>query len=183
MPPGLPVPVDDGAADHLRGAAVPAVRLRATDGTEVRLDDLGPGRTVLYLYPRTGAPGEAVPAEWEAIPGARGCTAEACDFRDHHRELSTAGAERVFGVSTQDSEYQREVVERLHLPFDLLADPRCELGTRLQLPEFTFAGERLYRRLTLIVRFGVVEHVFYPVFPADAHAGEVLRWLRSHPIA
>jgi peroxiredoxin len=179
VPAGLPVPHDDGAADHLPGATLPPIRLTATDGTEVQLDALGPGRTVLYLYPRTGAPGEAIPAGWEAIPGARGCTAEACEFRDHHRDLLAAGAERVFGLSTQDPDYQREVVERLHLPFALLADPHAELGARLHLPAFTFAGEHLYRRLTLVIRSGVIEHVFYPVFPPDAHAGEVLAWLRG----
>jgi peroxiredoxin len=179
LPPGLPVPADDGAADHLVGADLPALTLVATSGEPVRLDALGPGRTVLYFYPRTGAPGEAVPDGWDAIPGARGCTAEACEFRDHHRELLAAGAARVFGVSTQDTDFQREVVERLHLPFALLADPREELGAALGLPTFEFAGERLYRRFTLVVREGVVEHVFYPVFPPDAHPGEVLAWLRD----
>jgi peroxiredoxin len=180
LPSDLPAPPDDGAADHLPGAALPPVSLAATNGETIRLDTLGAGRTILYFYPRTGAPGEAIPDGWEAIPGARGCTAQACEFRDHHRDLSAAGATRVFGVSTQNPDYQREAAERLQLPFALLADPHAELGTHLGLPTFSFRGEHLYRRLTLVIRAGIIEHVFYPVFPPDQHAGEVLAWLRGN---
>ncbi len=179
LPADLPVPDDDGGAADLAGRAVPALRLLATDGSSVALDELGPGRTVLYLYPMTGQPGIALPAGWDEIPGARGCTPEACGFRDHHAELREAGARAVYGLSSQSSAYQREAAQRLALPFSLLSDPGLQLAQALGLPTFEVDGERLYRRLTMIVGGGLVEHVFYPVFPPDAHAGEVLSWLRS----
>jgi len=133
---------------------------------------------VLYMYPRTGRPDRPVPAAWDAIPGARGCTPESCGFRDHFAEISALGA-GVFGVSTQDTDYQREAAERLHLPFELLSDSEFALTDALRLPTFHFEGERLLKRLTLVVRAGRVEHVFYPVFPPDGHAEKVLAWLSS----
>lgn len=182
LPENLPVPEDDGAAAHLPGSAMPAVALEASDGSTVRLDELGPGRTVIYAYPLTGYPdGAAMPEGWDLIPGARGCTAEACAFRDHHAELLAAGASAVFGLSVQNSDYQREVVERLHLPFAMLSDAAFELTRALRLPTFEASGLTLLRRLTLVVADGVVEHVFYPVFPPDRHADEVLVWLRANP--
>jgi peroxiredoxin len=181
LPADLPVPEDDGAAGHLTGLAVPSVELPDTEGGTVRLDALGAGRTVLYAYPLTGRPGTDLPQGWDAIPGARGCTTEACDFRDHHGELVAAGAVRVFGLSSQDDEYQREVVERLHLPFAMLSDPGLRLAGELNLPTFEADGMTLYRRLTLIIRDGVIEHVFYPVFPPNEHARQVLTWLRENP--
>ncbi|MEV5505726.1 MerR family DNA-binding transcriptional regulator [Streptomyces orinoci] len=181
LPAGLPAPEDDGAAAHLPGAALPELTLTATSGERIRLDALGPGRTVLYLYPLTGRPDADLPEGWDGIPGARGCTAQACGFRDHHQELLAAGASRVFGLSGQDTAYQREVTERLHLPFAMLSDPGLELARRLVLPTFRADGAELYKRLTLVVRGGVVEHVFYPVFPPDRHAGQVLAWLGANP--
>lgn len=181
LPDDLPVPVDDGAADHLPGVELPALALVATSGETIELDRLGPGRSVLYLYPLTGRPGGELPDGWNEIPGARGCTTEACDFRDHHADLLAAGAARVYGISTQDSAYQRELVDRLQLPFAMLADPDLELAEAIAMPTFTAGGRRLYRRLTLVVDDGRVEHVFYPVFPPDEHAREVLAWLRAHP--
>lgn len=181
LPADLPVPEDDGAADELPGRRLPALRLPATDGRSVALDRLGAGRTVLYVYPLTGRPGVELPDGWDAIPGARGCTSEACDFRDHHDELRAAGASRVLGVSSQDSEYQRELVTRLRLPFAMLSDQRLQLAEAPGLPTFRAAGTTLYKRLTLVIAGGVVEHVFYPVFPPNEHAGQVLHWLRSHP--
>jgi len=179
LPPDLPVPEDDGAAAHLPGAAMPALALPATDGRTVRLDTLA-GRTVLYAYPRTGEPGsDPLVADWDEIPGARGCTPEACAFRDHHAELRAAGADAVYGVSTQDTAYQREAAQRLRLPFALLSDAELALTRALALPTFTAGGQTLLRRLTLVVREGRVEHVFYPVFPPDGHAEEVLAWLRT----
>jgi len=175
----LPVPEDDGAADHLPGLALPHVELPSTAGGTVALDALGPGRTVLYVYPRTAPADGTVPDGWDEIPGARGCTPEACSFRDHHQDLLAAGAAGVYGLSAQDTDYQREVVERLHLPFALLADPGLVLAGALRLPTFTAAGMTLYRRLTLVIRDGRIEHVFYPVFPPGEHAGEVLDWLRT----
>ncbi|MEU3860029.1 MerR family transcriptional regulator [Streptomyces sp. NPDC028722] len=182
LPAGLPVPEDDGAADHLPGMRVPRISLPTTAGREVRLDTLGPRRTVLYVYPLTGRPGTDLPEGWNSIPGARGCTPESCGFRDHFQELLDAGAGRVYGLSSQDSRYQGEVVERLRLPFDMLSDPGLRLAGMLRLPTFTAGGTRLFRRLTLVVRDSVIEHVFHPVFPPDAHAGQVLTWLRENPL-
>lgn len=181
LPDDLPEPVDDGAADHLPGTSLPALTLVATSGEPVELDRLGPGRSVLYLYPMTGRPGVDLPEGWDDIPGARGCTPESCGFRDHHADLLAAGAQAVYGVSSQPTDYQREAVERLQLPFAMLADPELRLADALALPTFTAGGQRLYRRLTLIVDDGRIEHVFYPVFPPDQHAEQVLAWLRASP--
>ncbi|MEU9509134.1 redoxin family protein [Micromonospora sp. NPDC048170] len=178
-PTDLPVPVDDGAADHLPGRRMPQLTLPSTAGDSVRLHALGAGRSVVYLYPLTGRPEVDLPRGWDSIPGARGCTAQACDFRDHHHELVAAGAARVHGLSSQDTDYQREVVRRLKLPFTMLSDSDLRLASALGLPTFEVAGATLYRRLTLIVQHGVIEHVFHPVFPPDGHAEQVLRWLRQ----
>jgi peroxiredoxin len=179
LPPNLPVPEDDGGADDLRGMPLPPFELAATDRSRVRLDRL-PGRVVVYAYPRTGIPAEdpLVP-DWDAIPGARGCTPESCGFRDHFRDLRAAGAALVFGLSTQDTDYQREAAERLHLPFALLSDADLELTKALRLPSFEAAGQTLLKRFTLVISDGRVEHVFYPVFPPDTHAEEVVRWLHD----
>jgi peroxiredoxin/DNA-binding transcriptional MerR regulator len=179
LPDNLPVPDDDGGAAHLPGAPMPGLTLPATAGSTVRLDALGRGRTVIYIYPLTGRPEADLPRGWDSIPGARGCTPEACGFRDHHAELLRAGASRVLGLSSQDAGYQREVVERLRLPYQLLSDPEHELADRMGLPTFEVDGQRLYRRLTLVVCRGLVEHVFYPVFPPDKHAQEVLAWFEE----
>lgn len=175
LPPDLPAPSDDGACAHLVGLAVPPLALPATDGRQVELAAL-PGRTVVYCYPRTGRPDQELPSGWNAIPGARGCTPEACGFRDHYAELQALGA-TVFGLSTQDTDYQREAAERLHLPFPLLSDAELRFTTALRLPTFEVDGMTLINRLTLVLRDGVIEHVFYPVFPPDTHAEAVLAWL------
>jgi peroxiredoxin len=179
MPVGLPMPADDGAAAHLEGASMPPLSLPSTDGSSFSVSGPPPGfdRLVLYAYPRTGRPNEPplIPG-WDQIPRARGCTPEACGFRDHAADLVAAGAS-VAGVSTQASEYQREVVQRLTLRFPLLSDVDLRLGHTLRLPTFEAGGLVLYRRLTLIVREGLVEKVFYPVFPPDGHAEEVLAWV------
>ncbi len=182
LPSGLPVPVDDGAADHLPGRVLAPLRLRATGGGEVDLGALGVGRTVLFVYPRTGTPGEPLPTGWDDIPGARGCTPEACSFRDHHADLSSAGA-ALLGLSAQSGADQDEAAGRLGLPYPLLSDPELRLGAQLGLPTFSVDGMVLYRRLTLVIRDGAVEHVFHPVFPPDAHPARVLRWLREHPVS
>jgi peroxiredoxin len=181
LPGDLPVPQDDGAADHLSGLQLPAVALPSTSGEHVRLDRLGHGRTVLYAYPMTGTPGVDPPDGWDQIPGARGCTPESCGFRDHHADLAHAGA-GVYGISTQTTEQQREAAERLRLPFELLSDAAHALSSAMRLPTMEVAGVTMLKRLTLVVRDGRVEHVFYPVFPPDAHAAEVLGWLRSNPL-
>ena len=180
LPADLPGPEDDGAADHLTGLPMPSLGLPATTGGTVDLTEVTSPRVVVYAYPKTGRPGVALPAGWDLIQGARGCTPESCAFRDHHGELSALGAE-VFGLSSQSADYQAEAADRLHLPFALLSDERLELADALRLPTFTVGGERLYRRLTLVVRNGRVEHVFYPVFPPDEHAEQVLTWLGAHP--
>jgi peroxiredoxin len=179
LPDDLPVPVDDGACDHLTGRAVPTTSLLATSGDPVDLAALD-GRTVVYVYPRTGRPDQDVPAGWDEIPGARGCTPQSCAFRDHHAELAALGA-RVFGLSTQDTDYQREAVERLHLPFDLLSDADLALTRALSLPTFEVEGMTLTIRVTLILNGGTIEHVYYPVFPPDRNAADVIAWLEAHP--
>jgi peroxiredoxin len=176
----LPPPVDDGAARHLPGTAVPDISLLATDGSEVSLARLG-GRTVVYAYPMTGRPGTALPDGWDEIPGARGCTPQSCAFRDHYQDLLGAGAAHVFGLSTQDTAYQREAAERLHLPFRLLSDAALRLTTGLKLPAMLVDGATLLKRMALIIDDGVITHVFYPVFPPDRNAVEVLEWLRAQP--
>ena len=182
LPADLPVPEDDGAADHLPGTALPPIELRATDGRTVRLDTLT-GRTVVYAYPRTGEPGKpSLVEDWDQIPGARGCTPESCGFRDHHAELRQAGA-GVYGLSTQDTAYQQEAATRLGLPFPLLSDEDLRLTAALRLPTFEAAGHTLLKRLTLLLHEGKVERVWYPVFPPDTHAGEVLAWLQANPPA
>jgi peroxiredoxin len=179
LPANLPVPVDDGAAAHLLGSHAPDIALPATDGRQISLATYQAPRVVVYAYPRTGRPGEAPLVEdWDAIPGARGCTPETCGFRDHHDELVAAGAE-VFGLSTQDTAYQRELVTRLRLPFPILSDAGLELTRAWRLPTFQAGGQTLLKRLTLVLHGGRVEHVWYPVFPPDRHAEEVLDWLRS----
>jgi peroxiredoxin len=188
LPPDLPVPVDDGAADHLVGMALPAVVLPATDGTTVRLDDPGAPPTVVFAYPRTGRPDEDPPGgleAWNAIPGARGCTPQACGYRDRFDEFVALGV-RVFGLSTQDTAYQSEAATRLELPYPLLSDERLELATALDLPRWDHLGQVLLKRLTMLVRDGRIGWVEYPVFPSDADAGRVLDRLRatgSAPVA
>jgi peroxiredoxin/DNA-binding transcriptional MerR regulator len=178
----IPRPDDiSDARAELSGARLPAVMLEATDGSAVGLDALGAGRTVLYVYPLTGRPGVDLPEGWETIPGAMGCSAEACGFRDHHRELHDAGAARVYGLSSQPTGYQQELARRLRLPFEMLSDQALALRDALGLPVFAAAGMTLYRRLTLIVTGGVIEHVFCPVTAPALHAAEVLDWLQPNP--
>ena len=179
LPDDLPAPTDDGAALHLEGMVLPDVSLQSTDGGRVSLAKLA-GRTVVYAYPRTGEPGQPnlVP-DWDAIPGARGCTPQSCSFRDHHAELLSCGVSQVHGLSTQTSDYQKEAAERLHLPFTLLADPHRAFAMAIRLPTFDAAGQTLLKRLTLVIDDGRVTKVFYPVFPPDRSAEEVLGWLRQ----
>lgn len=182
LPENLPVPSDDGAVDHLWGATIPGITLPTSDGGTVDLGVLGDGRTVVYIYPLTGRPGTDLPDGWDNIPGARGCTTEACDFRDHHTDLLAAGATRVWGLSSQEVAYQAELVERLRLPFKMISDQDFRLADVLDLPSFSAEGHsRLYKRMTLIIREGRVEHIFYPVFPPNTHAQQVLDWMKANP--
>lgn len=181
LPADLPHPTDDGAAAHLSGARVPAVALPATDGRRLSLTEAATLRTVVYAFPWiAGADGRTPTDDWDRIPGARGCTPEACGFRDHAAELAALGA-GVVGISTQPLDRLREAAERLRLPFPLLCDERMLVADALRLPRFEAGGRTLLRRLTMVVRDGIVERVWYPVFPPDAHAGAVTDWLRSSP--
>lgn len=176
----LPSPQDDGAAGHLPGIAIPSIALPATDDSNVDLSRLA-GRTVVYAYPRSGQPGVENPSGWDMIPGARGCTPQTCSFRDHFAELLAVGVDHLFGLSTQSSAYQRELAARLHLPFAILSDEQLKLAKALRLPTFTVESLTLLKRLTLIIDNGIVKKVFYPVFPPDSNAGDVLKWLRENP--
>ena len=177
LPPGLTAPEDDGACAHLTGLAVPGVVLPSTAGRGVDLA-AGPGRVVAFCYPMTGRPGEPLPDDWDAIPGARGCTPQACGFRDLAREYAALGV-TLYGVSSQSPADQSEAAARLHLPFELLSDERLEFAAELRLPLFEAGGRWRIRRLTLVVAGGRVEHAFYPVFPPDTHATQVLAWLAA----
>lgn len=180
LPPDLPIPVDDGACDHLLGARIPSAPLISTAGRSIDLAALS-GTTVLYCYPRTGRPDVDPPKGWNGIPGARGCTPQSCAYRDHYSELKALGA-RVFGLSTQTTEYQREAVERLKLPFELLSDAGLNFTRALRLPTFQVESMTLTKRVTLIILDGRIEKVFYPVFPPDRNAEEVVGWLSQNPL-
>ena len=179
LPPDIPVPQDDGGARHLPGMKLPDLALPATSGGAVNLARLA-GRTVLYLYPRTGVPGVDLPPGWNDIPGARGCTPQSCGFRDHFAELQGLGVSHLFGLSTQDTDYQREAAERLHLPFAILSDAGLAFTRAMKLPTFIVAGMTLLKRMALVVDEGIVGKAFYPVFPPDQNAAEVVAWLREH---
>jgi len=177
----IPAPKDDGGAAHLSGMTIPPVRLRATDDTSVALAALA-GRTVVFAYPRTGEPGKiGLVDDWDMIPGARGCTPQTCAFRDLFAELKAAGAAQVFGLSTQSNDYQIEMASRLHLPFPVLSDEALELTHALRLPTMSVAGLTLIKRLALVIDDARITHVFYPVFPPDRNAGDVLQWLQDNP--
>jgi peroxiredoxin len=177
LPDDLPVPEDDGACDGLEGRRLPDLELPATSGGNFRLADLGAdGTAVLFIYPRTGKPGEPLPPGWDLIPGARGCTPQSCAFRDLHGEFEEQGV-RVVGLSAQSPEDQLEFAERVHLPFPVLSDQELRLAEALGLPTFEVAGMRLYKRVTLVIREGAIAKVFYPVFPPDRNASEVLAYL------
>ena len=178
LPANLPVPIDDGAAQHLTGSKLAPVFLRSTAGIDMDLHSLK-GLTVLYIYPMTGKPGVDLPAGWDQIPGARGCTPQSCAFRDHSEALRTLGA-RIYGVSTQDTPSQKEAKERLHLPFDLLSDSNLLLAKALKMPSFEVDGMTLYRRITLICRDITILKTFYPVFPPDQNAAAVVDWLKTN---
>ncbi len=179
LPADLPVPIDDGACRHLEGASIPRLALPSTNGRQVSLRGESIRRTiVVFAYPRTGLPGNPAPPGWDAIPGARGCTPQTCAFRDLNSEVEKAGA-RVFGLSVQSADYQREMVRRLHVPFEILSDDDYRLQKALRLPTFKFGHETLLKRVTFVVRGGRIVKVFYPVFPPDRNASDVLDWLRT----
>ncbi|MGD1807505.1 peroxiredoxin [Dapis sp. BLCC M126] len=178
LPKDLPVPVNDGACNRLLGESLPSINLYSTSGRYVDLSAIS-GRVVIYCYPMTGKPGIQLPNGWDQIPGARGCTPQSCAFRDHYQELSELEAQ-VFGVSTQTTEYQMEVAERLHLPFELLSDRDLSFAKALKLPMFEVERMQLIKRVTIIAEVGKIVKVFYPVFPPNRNADEVLDWLRNN---
>jgi peroxiredoxin len=178
LPPDIPIPQDDGAARHLPGMKLPDLALPATSGPAVNLSELK-GRVVVYIYPRTGVPGVDAPPGWDDIPGARGCTPQSCGFRDHFAELKALAVTNVFGLSTQDTEYQTEAAQRLHLPFPILSDAALKFARALNLPTFSAAGMTLLKRMALVIDHGTIIKAFYPVFPPDKNAEEVVAWLRA----
>lgn len=180
LPDDLPVPEDDGACAHLTGMDMPALVLTGTSGTKINLG-LEDGISVVYFYPMTGRPDAPPMVGWNEIPGARGCTPQSCAFRDHHSELLNLGA-KVYGVSSQSSEDQKEAVQRLHLPFELLSDSNFELAAALRLPTFEYESLRLIKRLTLIIKNGSIRKVFYPVFPPNENAANVIAWLQKNDV-
>ena len=180
LPANLPRPKDDGGARHLKGMALPDLELPSTGDRRVNLSKVSAARIVIYAYPMTGRPDRQLPQGWDDIPGARGCTPETCGFRDHHKDLAKLHAE-VFGLSTQDTAYQQEMVKRLEVPFEVLSDEQMAFARALKLPTFTVDGMTLLKRLTIVARSGRIEHVFYPVFPPDKHADEVIAWLKRQP--
>lgn len=179
LPEDLPAPEDDGAAAHLPGLELPIVHLPGTHGQVVDLSALS-GRAVVYCYPRTGQPGLPNPDGWDEIPGARGCTPQSCGFRDSYEDLRARGVSHIFGLSTQDTDYQREAAERLSLPFPLLSDHFLSFTRAVNLPTFTVDGKTLLKRVTLVIEDGAIEHVFYPVFPPHLNASEVAAFLDRH---
>ena len=178
LPPNIPAPKDDGAAKHLASMKLPDLALPAITGAAVNLAKLK-GRTVVYIYPRTGVPGVDAPPGWDDIPGARGCTPQSCGFRDHFGELKRLGVAQLYGLSTQDTAYQQEAATRLHLPFAILSDEKLAFTKALQLPTFTTSGMTLLKRMALVIDDGVISKAFYPVFPPDKNAEEVIAWLQA----
>jgi peroxiredoxin len=178
LPPNIPAPQDDGAARRLGGTKVPDLALPATEGAPVNLSKLK-GRTVIYIYPRTGVPGVDPPDGWDQIPGARGCTPQSCAFRDHFGELTRLGVAQLYGLSTQDTVYQREAATRLHLSFPILSDEKLALTKALKLPTFTTAGMTLLKRMALVIDDGTISKAFYPVFPPDKNAADVIAWIQA----
>jgi peroxiredoxin len=178
LPPNIPAPKNDGAARHLPGKKLPDLALPATSGAAVNLAKLT-GRTVVYIYPRTGVPGVALPTGWDAIPGARGCTPQSCGFRDHFGELKRLGVAQLYGLSTQDTAYQTEAASRLHLPFSILSDQKLAFTRALSLPTLSVDGMTLLKRMALVIDDGVIARAFYPVFPPDKNAEEVIAWLQA----
>ncbi len=178
LPDKLPIPLDDGACDHLTGARLPPISLPSTGDRMIDLSNIH-GNVVIYCYPRTGKPDKDVPPGWNDIPGARGCTPQSCAFRDHYQELRALNS-NVFGLSTQTTDYQKEMVARLHLPFEVLSDAHLKFTQALRLPTFTVQTMTLIKRLTLIARGTTIVKVFYPIFPPQKNIDDVITWLSDN---
>lgn len=177
LPDDLPIPKDDGACDHLTGTELPDIKLNCTDGSTIKFSGLT-AATVIYIYPMTGKPDTPLPTDWESFPGARGCTPQACSFRDSHDDLKAYA--NLYGLSSQTTDYQQEAKSRLHLPFELLSDTSLLLKEQLSLPTFTVEGIERYKRVTLIIKENIIKKVFYPVFPPDQNAADVLAWFETN---
>jgi peroxiredoxin len=178
LPDDLPVPQDDGSTDHLNGLRLPQISLRSTSGKDIDLGQIK-GKLVIYCYPMTGQPNVALPDGWDQIPGARGCTPQSCAFRDHYQELQALGAQ-VIGLSVQSTEYQKEMADRLHLPFPVVSDRDYQSQKALNIPTFVAGGMTLPKRVTLIANDGVIVGVHYPIFPSDSDASWVIDFLKTH---
>lgn len=178
LPTDLPIPEDDGSTNHLRGMKLPNLALSATNGKTVNFANIK-GKLVIYCYPMTGQPNVALPDGWDQIPGARGCTPQSCSFRDHYQALHALGAE-VVGLSVQSTEYQKEMADRLHLPFSVLSDANYQFQKALNMPTFEAAGMTLLKRVTLIANNGVIDAVHYPIFPSDSDPEWVMAYLKNH---
>ncbi len=176
IPEGLPIPTDDGACDHLKDASLPELILRTTSDRLIDLSQLQIP-TLIFFYPRTGEPSKPAPADWDLIPGARGCTPQSCGFRDLYSEFKSLGFQ-VFGASSQSTDYQKEFVSRNHIPFEIISDEKFELTNKLNLPTFTYNGTKLIKRMAWVVNEGKINKVFYPVFPPNENASRVLEYLR-----
>lgn len=178
LPDNLPIPLDDGACDHLKNLLLPEIELETTAGRFVNIKELTKKPTIIFFYPRTGEADKPTPADWDLIPGARGCTPQSCGFRDLNQEFIKLGFQ-VFGLSSQNSDYQKEFVSRNHIPFEILSDEKFELTEQMNLPTFSFNGIRLIKRMAWIVENSKISHVFYPVFPPNENASFVLNWLNK----
>jgi peroxiredoxin len=178
IPEGLPIPIDDGACNHLFKISIPEIILRTTSDRSVNLNELTKKPTIFFFYPRTGEPNKPAPADWDLIPGARGCTPQSCGFRDLNHEFQKCGFQ-IFGVSSQDTNYQKEFVDRNHIPFEILSDSDFELTTKMNIPTFTYNGLKLIKRMAWVVENSIITHVFYPVFPPNENASTVLSWLQK----
>jgi peroxiredoxin len=181
LPANLPKPFDDGKTNHLKDAAIPSIKLESTDGEFVDLRTVTQDPTVLFIYPRAGSPLEpnSNPELWDSIPGARGCTPQSCGYRDLAQDFKELGF-KIYGLSIQSPVVQKEFVQRNHIPFPILSDEQHQLTDHLNLPVFIFEGERLIKRMALVIIQGKIEKVFYPVFPPDQNAVEVLDWLKTN---
>ena len=178
LPTDLPIPQDDGSTNHLKGMKLPNLSLKATNGKAINFVDIK-GKLVIYCYPLTGQPNVALPDGWDQIPGARGCTPQSCSFRDHYQELQALGAD-VIGLSVQSTEYQKEMADRLHLPFQVVSDVNYQFQKALNMPTFVADGITLLKRVTLMVNNGVIDAVHYPIFPSDSDPAWVIDYLKSH---